>query len=265
MTKLRGKVIWITGASGGLGEALAYEFAREGARLILSARRKHELERVKANCNAAAQENVRVLPLDLAQPESLQLSTDAAVQIFGHIDILVNNAGLRQRSRVDETPLDSYRRIMEVNYFGTIALTKFLLPHFVSRREGHFVNISSLAGKFGTPHRSGYAASKHALHGFFDALRAEHHHDNIFVTMICPGFIRPALRSGGKTFDSETKVADASFSRGKPAQWCAQRILHAVRRRKEEIYIGGREVLAVYVKRWFPTLFSKIIRRVPVR
>jgi short-subunit dehydrogenase len=266
MSRLQNKVIWITGASSGIGEALAYELARCGARLILSARRKEELERVKGNCIASAQPGVRILPLDLELSNTLKLSTEAALQLFGHIDILINNGGISQRSLVANATLDVDRRIMEVNYFGAIALTKHLLPHFIQRREGHFVNVSSITGKFGTPYRSGYAASKHALHGFFDALRAEHYKDNISVTMICPGFIRTALTLSALTADgSPLNKMDAAQYKGMPAESCARKIASAIEKKKEEVYMGGREVLAVYLKRFFPTLFSRLIRRVAVR
>lgn len=260
------KVIWLTGASSGIGEALAYALSARGARLILSARRKEELERVKGNCPAAAQADVRVLPLDLSQPDMLALSTEAAIQIFGHVDILINNGGISQRSLIAGTALSVDRRIMEVNYFGAIALTKNILPHFLSRKQGHFVNISSLTGKFGTPYRSGYAASKHALHGFFDAVRAEHYRDNIKVTMICPGFIHTPITLSALTADGAplNKMDEAQF-KGKPADWCAAKIVRAIEKQKEEVYIGGREVFAVYLKRFFPSLFSKIIRKVAVR
>ena len=266
MSVLRDKVIWVTGASSGIGEALAYALAKRGARLVLSARRKDALEKVKGNCPAPSQPDVRILPLDLALADTLQLSTEAAIQIFGHIDILVNNGGISQRSLAAETLLSVDRRIMEVNYFGAIALTKSLLPHFVGRRQGHFVNISSVTGKFGTPYRSGYAASKHALHGFFDAVRAEHYPDNIKVTMICPGFIHTPITYSALTGDGSplNKMDEAQF-KGRPVDWCAEKIVSAIEKQKEEVYLGGREVLAVYLKRFFPALFSRVIRKVAVR
>lgn len=266
MAALNSKVVWLTGASSGIGEALTYALANEGCKLILSARRTEELERVKGNCPSSAQPDIRILPLDLSESETLQLSTEAAIQFFGHIDILVNNGGLGQRSLISETTLAVDRRIMEVNYFGTIALTKYLLPHFVQRKQGHFVNISSLTGKFGTPYRSAYAASKHALHGFFDALRAEHYRDNVVVTMVCPGFIHTPITMSALTGDgSPLKKMDQAQYKGKPADWCAQKIVSAIRNQKEEIYPGGREVFGVYIKRFLPTLFSKLIRKVAVR
>jgi short-subunit dehydrogenase len=266
MSKLTNKVIWLTGASSGIGEALAYELAKQKVKLILSARRKEELERVKGNCLKEAQANIRVLPLDLTHSSTLKLSTKAAIQIFGHIDILINNGGISQRSLVKDTSIDVDRRLMEVNYFGTVTLTKFLLPHFLKRKKGHFVSVSSLTGKFGTPFRSGYAASKHALHGFFDAVRAEHYKDKIKVTMICPGFIHTPITFSALTGDgSPLNTMDEAQFKGKPAEWCAKKIIKAIENKKEEVYIGGREVYGVYLKRFFPRLFSRMIRKVAVR
>lgn len=266
MKEINNKVIWLTGASSGIGEALAYELAVKGARLILSARRKEELERVKGNCPSDAQTGIRILPLDLSQPETLKLSTDAAIQLFGHVDILINNGGISQRSQVAVTQLSVDRRIMEVNFFGAVALTKYLLPHFIARKQGHYVNVTSITGKFGTPYRSAYAASKHALHGFFDAVRAEHFRDNIHVTMICPGFIRTPITLSALTADGTplNKMDEAQY-KGRPADWCAKKIVRAIVAQKEEVYIGGIEVLMVYMKRFFPWFFSILIRKVAVR
>lgn len=266
MGLVKNKVVWVTGASSGIGEALAYQLSKKGARLILSSRRKEELERVKGNCGINSQATIAILPLDLEQSAALNISAEAAIQVFGHVDVLINNGGISQRSFVADTSMAVFRRLMEVNYFGTIALTKYLLPHFIHRGQGHFVNISSLTGKFGTPYRSGYAASKHALHGFFEALRAEHHKDHIAVTMICPGFIRTPLTLSALKADGEplNKMDEAQFT-GKPADWCAKKIIAAIEKNKEEVYIGGREVLGVFIKNIFPGVFSKIIRKIAVR
>lgn len=263
------KVIWITGASSGIGEALAYELARRGAKLILSARRKEELDRVKGNCVAEAQANIRVLPLDLAASQTLKLITEAAIQLFGNIDVLINNGGISQRSFVRDTILEADRKIMEVNFFGTIAITKYLLPHFLEKKSGHIVTVSSVTGIFGTPYRSTYAASKHALHGFFDSLRAElwkDVKDAITITMVCPGFIHTPITLSAVTGDGSPlgKMDEAQF-KGKSAAWCAAKIIKAIELQKQEVYIGGKETLGVYFKRWFPTLFAKYIRKAAVR
>jgi short-subunit dehydrogenase len=269
MAKLKDKVIWITGASSGIGEALAYELAKKGAKLILSARRKDELNRVKGNCVAKAQPDVRVLALDLAKPEMFKISTEAAIQLFGHVDILINNGGISQRSFAKETLIEVDRRLMEVNYFGAVALTKSILPHFLQRKSGHIVTVSSVTGKFGTPYRSGYAATKHALHGFFDSLRAELWKDvknAIAVTMICPGFIHTPITLAAVTGDgSPLGKMDEGQYKGMPAEACAKKMVRVIEKRKNEAYIGGREVLGVYLKRLFPNIFARVIRKAAVR
>lgn len=269
MAKVRDKVIWITGASSGIGEALAYELAKKGAKLILSARRRDELNRVKGNCIASSQPDVRVLALDLAKPEMHKLSTEAAIQLFGHVDILINNGGISQRSFAKDTLIDVDRRLMEVNFFGAVSLTKNILPHFLQRKSGHIVAVSSVTGKFGTPYRSGYTASKHALHGFFDSLRAELWKDvkrAIAVTIICPGFIHTQLTMTAVTGDgSPLGKMDHGQYQGMPADVCAKKMIRAIEKRKNEVYIGGREVLGVYLKRFFPGIFARVIRKVAVR
>jgi short-subunit dehydrogenase len=269
MSTLSHKVIWITGASSGIGEALAYELAKRKTKLILSARRKGELERVKGNCIPEAQPDIRILPLDLAQASTLQLNTEAAIQTFGHIDILINNGGISQRSFAKETFVEVDRLLMEVNYFGAISLTKYLLPHFLQRKSGHFVTVTSVTGKFGTPYRSGYAATKHALHGFFDSLRSELWRDTkdaIKVTLVCPGFIHTPITLAAVTGDgTPLNKMDEGQYKGKPADWFARKMIKAIEQGKEEVNIGGIEVLGVPFKRFFPGWFSRFMRAAKVR
>ncbi|MDN5212194.1 SDR family oxidoreductase [Fulvivirgaceae bacterium BMA12] len=266
MADLRKKVLWITGASSGIGEALVYSLCDEEVKMIISARRENELKRVKENCPLKNQENIKTLPLDLAKSDELSHKVNEALSFFGRIDILINNAAISQRSLVKETLLSVDRKIMETNFFGTIALSKYLLPKMIENQEGHFANISSLVGKFGTPFRSSYAASKHALHGFYDSMRAELWKDNIKVTMICPGFIKTqvsvnALTGHGEKFN---KMDDAQ-KYGMPAKICAQKMIQAIKKEKEEVYIGGKEKYGVYLKRFFPAIFSKFVRKAKVR
>ena len=269
MTQINGKVIWLTGASSGIGEALAYELARKKVKLILSARRKEELERVKGNCHPLAQPDIRILPLDLGEAATLQLITEAAIQLFGHVDILINNGGISQRSLAKETVLVVDRRIMEVDYFGTVALSKYLLPHFLKRKGGHYVIISSVMGLIGTPYRSGYAGAKHALHGFFDSLRAELWKESkmIFVTLICPGWVKTNVSMNALIGDgSKLNQMDTTTDDGLDPKIVAKKIISAIEKKKSEVYIGGmKEVAAVYLKRWVPNLFSKFVRQAKVR
>ena len=175
------KVIWITGASSGIGEALAYALASKKAKLILSGRNLEALEQVKEKCNSA---DVVLLPFDLSHFDLSKSTVSKALQFFGSIDVLINNGGISQRSLIAETDFEVDKKLIAVDYLGTVALTKALLPYFIQQKKGHFVTVTSLMGKFGSPYRSGYCGAKHALHGFFDVLRMEHDKDNIKVTLI---------------------------------------------------------------------------------
>lgn len=263
------KVVWITGASSGIGEALAYAFAKEGARLIISARRKEELDRVKGHCQSKYNTAVEILALDLGQENMLKLTADAAVQIFGHIDILINNGGVSQRSLAKDTLLEVDRKIMEINYFGTITLTKSLIPHFISRKSGHFATITSVTGKIGTPYRTGYAASKHALHGFFNSLRAElwKESPSIYVTLICPGWTNTNLSLVALMGDgSPQNKKDDTHEHGLTPEQVALGTVNAIRNKKREVIIAGwKEGLATQIYRFFPVLFAIIIRNAKVK
>ena len=261
MSTFKNKIVWITGASSGIGEALAKAFAAEGAKLILSARRIDELQRVKAELNLS-EENCLILPLDLANTSNIDDLTQRVISKFQRIDILLNNGGISQRSLTKETSLDIDRKIMEVNYFGTVALTKSVLPVMLKQKSGHIVVTSSIAGKFGFYLRSAYSASKHALHGFFESLRMEIFNDNVKVLIVCPGKINTNISVNAITADGgKHNKIDDSTADGVTAESCATQILNGIRNNKEEIYIGGKELRAIWVKRFFPTLFSKIIRK----
>ena len=197
--RIDNKTIWITGASSGIGEGLAYLLNQKNCRLILSSRNEENLKQVKSNCQFP--DNVAVLPLDLADFDSMALKTETAIAFFGSIDILINNAGISQRSLLLETDFSVYKKLIDVNYLGTVALTKSILTHFIANKKGHFATITSLMGVFGSPYRSGYCAAKHALHGFFDVLRMEHQKDGIDVTLVCPGFIQTNVAKNALTAD----------------------------------------------------------------
>jgi short-subunit dehydrogenase len=269
MDYLHGKVIWITGASSGIGEAIVYELVKHPVKIILSSRRKEELERVKGNCPSTAHGNIKILPLDLAESSTLHLTAQAAIQLFGHIDILINNGGISQRALAKETSLEVDRKIMEVDYFGTISLTKYLIPHFIERKRGHFVTVSSITGIIGTPYRTAYAAAKHALQGFFNSLRAELWKENpsIFVTMICPGWTNTNLSITALKGDgSPQNKKDDTHEKGLTSTFVAQKIVDAIIHRKREIYVGGwKETMAAYLHRFTPGLFARIIRKAKVK
>src|SRR5437867_4801294 len=216
--RFRDQVVWITGASSGIGEAVAVAFSREGAKLVVSARNVAELERVRQACAGSGH---RVLPLDLTRSDSFP----AAVAEVGDVDILVHSGGVSQRSLAADTDLATDRAIMEVNFFGTVALTKAVLPSMIARKSGHIVPISSVVGYVGTPLRSAYAASKHALHGYFDSLRAEVAKDGVAITIVCPGYIRTNVSRNAMTGDGSMfgRMDDTHKSAMTPEQ-CARRV-----------------------------------------
>ncbi|MGI9531847.1 SDR family oxidoreductase [Lutimonas sp.] len=258
------KVIWITGSSSGIGKAMAMSYASQGAQLILSARNKKALEAVKSSCSNP--DKIKVFPLDLSDNKDLSSVVRQAIDFFGKVDILINNAGISQRALVKDTVLEVDRQIFEVNYFGTIALTKALLPHFLDRNSGQFVVISSVVGKIGTPLRSSYSASKHALHGFYDSLRAENYEQGIKVTIICPGFVNTDVSINALTGKGEKQgTKDKATANGLSPDYFAKKAINAIRSERQEIVIGGKlELLAVYVKRFFPLVLSRMVRKVDV-
>ncbi|MBD2355629.1 SDR family oxidoreductase [Tolypothrix sp. FACHB-123] len=254
------KVVWITGASSGIGEALAYLFANQGAKLIISARREEELQRVKQNIRSEC----LIITLDITDSNSLELAVKTAINHYNKIDILINNAGTSQRSLVVETQEIVDRKIMEINYFGTINITKRILPYMIASGGGQIAVVSSIVGKMGFPLRSAYAASKHALHGFFETLQLELKPENkIFITIVCPGRIKTNISYNALNYDgSAYGKMDEGQEKGMKADICAQKILNAIYHKRREVYIGGLDTLLVYFKRYVPSLFYWIARRV---
>lgn len=265
MKRFEDKVVWVTGASSGIGEALALELAANGARLIISARRRELLDALKARCSDPSV--VHVLPMDVAETERAGEHVKSAVARFGRVDVMVHNAGIGQRSLIVATPLTVDRRIMEVNYFGVVALTRALLPDMMLKGGGQFVVISSLAGYVGTPYRSTYSASKHALHGFFESLRGEHAKDAIDVTMVCPGFVRTeiskkALAVAGEALLPGEVSKHTAVEAGLAPEVAARKIADGIAKRKREIYVGGPEVIGVYLRRYTPGLLATALKHV---
>ena len=261
---LKNKVIWITGASSGIGEATAVELSKMNCSLIISSRNKKQLETVKNNCTNP--EKVKILTLDLEQYETLEKTTKQAIELFGHIDILINNGGISQRALAKDTLLKVDKKMMDINYFGTVALSKALLPHFMERKSGQFAVVTSVVGKVATPVRSSYSASKHALHGFFDSLRAEVYNDNIDVTIIMPGYVRTRLSFNALVGNGDLQnKMDVATDNGILPEVFAKKMIRAIQKKKREVVIGGlKETASVYLKRISPALLAKVVRKVNV-
>jgi len=258
------KVVWITGASSGIGAALAKIYAERGAKLILSSRRAPDLEKVKSGCPNP--EKIKILLINLNDFDKADAVVQKAYDFFGRIDVLINNAGVSQRSLIADTQFDVFKKLIEIDYLGTVALSRALLPFFLKQGGGHYVVVSSVMGKYGSPFRSGYAAAKHALHGFFDVMRMEHQKDNIDVTMICPGFVSTPIAMNSLRGDgSVLGFDDLATRKGMKVEDFARKMVRSVEKKKWEVSFGGKERLGVYLKRLSNKLLHSIIIRSQVR
>ena len=258
------QVIWITGASSGIGAELAKQYSKQGKLLILSARRDAELKAVKNSCDYP--ENIKILPLDLKDFDSMEKHVKKAITFFGSIDLLINNGGVSQRSLIAETNFHVYQELININYLGTVALTKALLPHFIEKGKGHFTVVTSVMGKFGSPYRSGYCGAKHALHGFFDVLRMEHQKDNVDVTLICPGFVQTQVTVNALTGTGERlNHDDPGTKNGLDVAYFCRKMIRAIQKKKWEVSFGRKEKLGVFIKRFSQKLVHAIVIRSNVR
>lgn len=258
------KVVFITGGSSGIGESLARQFHERGARLVLASNEPEELDRVKDELGGG--DRIVTQYLDLSDIDAIEELVKEAYSRFGHVDVLVNNGGISQRSLVKDTSMETYKRIMNIDFLGHVAVTRAVLPSMLERKSGHIVVTSSVTGRIGAPLRSGYAAAKHALHGFFDTLRAEVHADNIKVTVVCPTSVRTNISYNAVTGDGKQygRMSD-HLDKGLTAGEAAARIIKAMNQGKEEVIIGDDFIKhAILVKRLFPGLFSTILRKAKV-
>lgn len=257
MTAIKGKTIWLTGASSGIGLALAKQLADAGASLILTSRREQQLEQLREALPNS--DKHRVLALDLSQPETAQ---EVAQQALADtpVDILINNAGVSQRSKAIDTDLSVYRQLMEIDYFGVVALNQVVMPKMIERGEGHIVTVASVAGKVGSKLRSGYSGAKFAVVGYMDCLRAEMAEHNIQVTSILPGFVNTQIAINALQADGQQQGHnDPEIEQGISADDCAAGIINAIEANQAEAIIGkGLSALAPTLKRFFPGLVRRI-------
>ncbi|HBH06357.1 MAG TPA: short chain dehydrogenase [Flavobacteriales bacterium] len=262
MKNYNDSVVCITGASSGIGEALAYQFAKEGATLALIARRKEVLEQVQSKCLRYTS-RCFIFPFDLSKTEELGGLSKEILNKTEKVDILVNNAGISQRSLAEETPLEIDRKIMEINFFSAVALTKQLLPSMISKKGGHIVVISSVVGKFGFPMRTAYSASKHAVQGYFESLRAELNPYKIKVTIVSPGRIRTEVSRNALTKEGQPHgQMDPGQEKGMDVTVSAKRIVRGIKRNKKDFLVGRQELVMVFLRRFFPSVYHRMVLRV---
>lgn len=262
MKSIKNKVVWITGASSGIGRSLAEIALKEGAYLVLSARNLEALQEIVSALKVAEIQYL-ILPFDLSKPFDAEDLTKKVVERFGRIDYLFNNGGISQRSLAHQTPLEVDRKVFEVNFFGNISLTKAVLNQMIQQNSGHIVVTSSVVGKFGFPLRTAYSASKHALHGYYETLRAENYHHNIKVTLLIPGRINTDISLNAITHDgSNHGQVDPGQATGMSSQKAAMIIWQKVLKNKKEIIVGKIDVVMVHIRRFFPSLFYYLARKI---
>ncbi len=263
--KLNDKIIWITGASSGIGEALAKELSNRGNTLILSARRVELLEKVKRECGNP-EEITHIIPLDLEQRDSLSPLYQSVVKSIGIPDVLINNAGIGQHGKIIDMPFEVEKKIMDINFYGQILLTKTILPDFLQRKSGAIITISSIVGKFGSPYLGIYSASKHALQGYFESLREEVYDQGIDVHLVYPGFINTevtlnSLTTEGKPLKKNSKAQEKGMS---PSIF-AKKLRQKVEAGKKSFLIGKWEIYSVYLKSAFPSMFFWLMRKMSMK
>jgi len=262
MISFKNRLVWITGASSGIGRELAIQMAKDGAHLIISSSDAQKLSRVADECREFTS-FCQEYPFNLSDPEEVKTTAETIVNTYEQIYLLINNGGISQRSLVKDTPVEIDRKIMEIDYFSHVILTKAVLPGMIDAGEGFIAATSSISGKFGFPLRSSYAAAKHAIQGFFETLRAEIKPYNISVTIAYPGRIQTnislkAINEQGEEYG----LMDPGQMNGLSANKCARQYIRAIKKRKPEIYIGKSEILMVHIKRFFPGLFFRIVTKI---
>ncbi len=257
----KNKTAWVIGASSGIGRELCRQLAASGAQVILSSRKMEELQRIRQELPQP--ERHLCVRVDLGDPQDdKELACTLALGLTGRLDYVFLNGGISQRATVAETDLEVDRKIMEVNYFGNIALAKAVLPVFRRQNGGTYVVTSSIAGKFGFFLRSAYSASKHALHGFYESLMLEEEKYNVRVLMVVPGKINTPISKNALSADGTPhNEMDHNQATGMPVDECVRQIISALEKEKREVLIGNKEIKAVTLKRLLPSVFWKVIRK----
>jgi short-subunit dehydrogenase len=258
---MKDKVVIITGATSGIGKALAFEFGSKGLKVVITGRNEQALNETASELRAKA---ITVLPVvaDVTSEEDNKRMVDEALKAFGRIDILINNAGISMRAIFEEVELDVIRKVMDINFYGAVYATKYCLPEII-RNKGSVVGISSIAGFRGLPARTGYSASKFALNGFLESLRTELLNSGVHVLTACPGFTASNIRKRSLTVDGSAQ-GDSPRKEEKmmTAEECASLIYRAVETRKRTLVLTLQGKLTVFLNKWWPSFADRMVYNV---
>lgn len=258
---MKNKVVIITGASSGIGKALAFEFGGAGAHIIITGRNLEKLNEVAQELRA---KNIDTLAIqaDVSQEADNEKMVKEVIAKYDKIDILINNAGISMRALFEDLDLSVIRQVMEINFFGTVYATKYALP-YILKSQGSIVAISSIAGYRGLPGRTGYSASKFAMHGFMESLRTELLKKNVHVLLACPGFTKSNIRNTALTTDGSVQgETPRDEEKMMTSEEVAQHIHKAVRKRKRDLVLTTQGKLTVFVNKWLPKWMDKKVYQV---
>lgn len=255
---MKNKVVIITGASSGIGKALAIEFAKLGAHIVITGRNEARLNEVGEILDGMKAQNL-CLQLDVAKEKDNEILVNETINTFGKIDVLINNAGISMRALFEEIEIDVFKKVIDINFYGTLYATKYCLPEIL-KTKGSIVGVSSINGYRGTPARTAYTASKYAMNGFMESLRTEVMHRGVHVLVACPGFTGTNIRNAALTADG-TSQGESPRDEGKmmTAEEVAQGIIKAIQKRKRDIVFTTQGRLAVFLNKWMPGRMDKIV------
>ncbi len=258
--KLKDKVVIVTGATSGIGEACALVFGKEGAKVVITGRNEHKLALSSQLLKDNGIDFLAVLA-DAGSEVDNRRMAEEALKAFGRIDILINNAGISMRALFEDLDLEVFRRVMDTNFWGTVYATKYCLPAIIEAR-GSVIGISSINGFRGTPARTAYSASKYAMNGFFESLRTELMHEGVHVMVAAPGFTASNIRNNALTAHGETQGASPR-DEGKmmTAYEVAEEILKATLRRKRDLVLTVQGKMAVFLNKWIPGIMDGMVFR----
>ncbi|MFM7852953.1 MAG: SDR family oxidoreductase [Flammeovirgaceae bacterium] len=255
---MKDKVVIITGGSSGIGKALADEFSRKGSKVLITGRNIGDLQQVQNELRAKGQE-ITCCQADVSVESDNQKMVDQAVRIFGKVDILINNAGISMRALFEDFSLEAFKKVMDINFYGTVYATRYALPHIL-QTKGSVVGISSINGKRSTPARSAYSASKFAMEGFLETLRTEVMKRGVHVLVVSPGFTASNIRKRSLTKDG-TPQGDSPRKENEmmTAEEVAQQVYQAVVARKRDVILTTKGKLAIWINKWWPSLADKLV------
>ena len=255
----KNKVVVVTGASSGIGEQMVRMLLAQNAKVALLARSESKMKNI---VNSYPNNDTLIIPVDFSLQPDFEAIADKVISHFGKIDILINNAGIAQKSFVQDTSEEVERKVMEVNYFATINITKAFLPYFIKQQHGQIAVVSSILGEIGLPLVAPYCASKHAINGYFNSLRYDIERYNIKVHIVSPGFIKTEITKKSLTGSGEVHNKDSvAQEKGMDAAKCAKGIINCIKNVKMHAYVGGLEVNMPKFARAFPKLFHVLMKK----